>query len=151
MVIAHVVLEQEAKRSPTRARVEEAEFKGSGEPHIHHQLPGSFLCSPSSGGDSGDLAKRSAHPKLRSEHSHLGFVEEGPKSMRQGVRGIVAPMDFHKGESLMMGGTKAPVSLGLREEMDRNQNWVVEVYRGKGATEPSGEEEEDILELNLED
>jgi hypothetical protein len=71
--------------------------------------------------------------------------------MRQGVRGIIAPMDFHKGESLMMSGTKAPVSPGLREEMDRNQNWVVEVYRGKGATEPSGEEEEDILELNLED
>jgi hypothetical protein len=43
MVIAHGVLEQEAKQSPTRARVEEAEFKGSGEPHIHHQLPGSFV------------------------------------------------------------------------------------------------------------
>jgi hypothetical protein len=60
-------------------------------------------------------------------------------------------MEIHKGESSMMGGSKAPISPGLREEMDKNQNWVVEVYRGKGVTEPSMEEEEDILELNLED
>jgi hypothetical protein len=81
MVIVCGVLEQEAKRSPTRACEEEVEFKGSGEPPIHHQLPGSFLCSPSNGGDSRDLAKRSAHPKLHSEQSCLGFVEEGPKSV----------------------------------------------------------------------
>jgi hypothetical protein len=143
------ILDQEVQWRPNSVQKGEAEYKTPGRYPTFHQTPRSSSSSPSSGGDSGELAKRYVHPKPQSEQSFLGFVSEGQVDVCQGSRGRTESMEFTKGESSAMGGNKVLLSPGHGVEMDRARDWAVEVYKGKAA--PPEEKEEDILELSLED
>jgi hypothetical protein len=103
------------------------------------------------GGDQGDFAKRSAHPKPPRESINWG----NPKSIamvKKNMLGLLVTRGGGPGPaSATERGSSSRDGLLPEKQHEAQEDWAMEVYTGKAIDEAEGKIEEDMLELDLDE